>query len=64
MSALGDAASAFTPTQALIVAFFTFTGGVDKTTLCNLLAYTLAKLGIINILLIDGDRQGNLTLHF
>ena len=63
MSALGDAASAFTPTQALIVAFFTFTGGVDETTLCNLLAYTLAKLGF-NILLIDGDRQGNLTLHF
>lgn len=63
LGALGDAASAFKPTQPLIVAFFTFKGGVGKTTLCNLLAYILAKLDF-NILLIDGDRQCNLTLHF
>ena len=63
LSALGDAAAAFKPSQALIVAFFTFKGGVGKTTLCNLLAYILAKLDF-NILLIDADRQCNLTLHF
>ena len=63
LSALGDAAAAFIPTQALIVAFFTFKGGVGKTTLSNLLAYILAKLGF-SILLIDADRQCNLTLHF
>lgn len=63
LSALGDAAAAFKPTQPLIIAFFTFKGGVGKTTLCNLLAYILAKLGF-NSVLIDGDRQGNLTLHF
>ena len=63
LNTLGDVAVAVSPGKPLIVSFFTFKGGVGKTTLCNLLAYTLAKSGF-DILLIDADRQCNLTLHF
>lgn len=47
----------------LLVAFFTFKGGVGKTTLTILLATMLAKLGF-TVIVCDADRQGNATTHF
>lgn len=45
------------------MALFTFKGGVGKTTLTQLLAHTLALIGI-TVLVVDGDRQMNITTFF
>ena len=42
----------------LLVAMFTFKGGVGKTTLTTLLATMLAKIGF-NVLVADADRQAS-----
>jgi cellulose biosynthesis protein BcsQ len=46
-----------------MVALFTFKGGVGKTTLTELLAQTLARIGF-TVLVVDGDRQMNITTFF
>lgn len=61
--ALGNAAAAFSAQIPLLVAFFTFKGGVGKTTLTVLLATILAKMGFTAII-IDADRQCDITIHF
>lgn len=60
---LGAAAAALSAKVPLLVAFFTFKGGVGKTTLTILLATILVKLGF-NVIIINGDRQRNVDTTF
>ena len=60
---LGQAAAALTAKVALLVAFFTFKGGVGKTTLTILLATMLVKIGF-TVVIINGDRQRNVDTTF